>query len=282
MTSTRDNDATKAQSAPLPTQFAPAERALPDAVTAQAERFITSSHDLRTIIDAVPDVVVVLNRYRQIIFANRGTLTLLDRDNAEVLGLRPGEALNCIHAFEAAGGCGTTAFCSMCGAVRAILASQRGYADVQECRIAVRGSSDALDLRVWAVPYQSNGEKLTIFTVHNIQDEKRRRALERIFFHDVLNTAGAISFSTQLMPRVKPAEAEERAGGHRARGYSHARLPATRGQGRVLGPQLDRDAARCPASGLPTVFFYQGERSGSGHLQHEAIERTLSTGQGDF
>lgn len=200
------NDATGAQTSPLPTQFAPAERALPGAVTAQAERFIASSHDLRTIIDAVPDVVVVLNRYRQIIFANRSTLTLLNRDNTEVLGLRPGEALNCIHAYESAGGCGTTAFCSMCGAVRAILASQRGHADVQECRIIVRGSSDALDLRVWAVPYRSDGENLTVFTVHDIQDEKRRRALERTFFHDVLNTAGAISFSVELMSRVEPAE----------------------------------------------------------------------------
>ncbi|MCX7671616.1 MAG: PAS domain-containing sensor histidine kinase [Anaerolineae bacterium] len=197
------NDRTFAMSEPLPTEFAPAERAQPHEVAAQATRFLETSADLQTILDAVPDVVLMLNRHRQIIFANRSTTFLLNRGFAEVLGLRPGEALNCIHAYESQGGCGTTAFCSTCGAVRAILASQRGLTDVQECRILVRDSSDALDLRVWAVPYQAGGEKLTIFTVQDIRDEKRRLALERIFFHDVLNTAGTISFALQLMTEMK-------------------------------------------------------------------------------
>lgn len=193
----------------LPTQFAPAERAIPRAVAAQAQRFAAALPEMHAILDAVPDAVVMLNRHRQIIFANRSTLTLLGRDNGQLLGLRPGEALNCLHAYESAGGCGTTAFCSTCGAVRAILRSQRGEADVQECRIIVRGSSDALDLRVWTVPFQLDDEKLTIFTIHDIRDEKRRRALERIFFHDVLNTAGAISASTEIILDAGAAQPEE-------------------------------------------------------------------------
>lgn len=194
-----NNEPIGLQSRPLPTQFAPAERAESQAVAALAERFATASPQMRAVLDAMPDAVVMLNRHRQIIFANRSTLNLLEQNNGQLLGLRPGEALNCIHAYETEGGCGTTAFCSTCGAVRAILKSQRGQADVQECRILVRGSNDALDLRVWAAPFQLDADKLTIFTIHDIRDEKRRRALERIFFHDVLNTAGAISASTELI-----------------------------------------------------------------------------------
>lgn len=201
--------ADKTRESKLPTQFAPAERALPAEITAQAERFRTVSPDTRAILDAVPDIVIMLNRYRQIIFANRSTLTLLDRDNGQLLGLRPGEALNCVHASATSGGCGTTAFCSQCGAVRAILNSQRGQADVQECRIIVRGSSDALDLRVWATPFQMGSESLTMFTIHDIRDEKRRRALERIFFHDVLNTAGAISAAVEILLDAKPGASQE-------------------------------------------------------------------------
>jgi PAS domain-containing protein len=164
-----NNDPTQTQPKPLPTQFAPAERALPQVVSAQAERFVAAAlPEMRAVLDAMPDAVVMLNRHRQIIFANRSTLTVLDRDNGQLLGLRPGEALNCVHAYESAGGCGTTTFCSTCGAVRAILKSQRGQADVQECRII---SSDALDLRVWTVPFQLDGEKLTIFTIHDIRYE---------------------------------------------------------------------------------------------------------------
>jgi signal transduction histidine kinase len=194
---------------PHPTQFAPAERAISQVVAAQAQRFVAALPEMHAILDAVPDAVIMLNRHRQIIFANRSTLALLGRKNGQLLGLRPGEALNCMHAYESAGGCGTTTFCSTCGAVRAILKSQRGEADVQECRIIVRGSSDALDLRVWTVPFQLDDEKLTIFTIHDIRDEKRRRALERIFFHDVLNTAGAISASTEIILDAGAAQPEE-------------------------------------------------------------------------
>ncbi len=209
MTATNHPDTIFMPAKPMSTAFAPAERAHSELIAAQAGRFLAVSPEMRAILDAVPNPVVVLNRYRQIIFANRSTMALLERNNGQLLGLRPGEALNCVHAYETEGGCGTTAFCSTCGAVRAILTSQRGQTDVQECRIIVRGSSDALDLRVWAVPYQMDGENLTIFTIHDIRDEKRRRALERIFFHDVLNTAGAISASTEIILDSgveKPAE----------------------------------------------------------------------------
>lgn len=204
-----DDNLTSLTSKPMPTEFAPAERTRPEATAAQAERFLATCADLQTILDAVPDVVIALNRQRQIVFANRSALTLTGRALTQLIGLRPGEALNCIHAYESEGGCGTTAFCSTCGAVHAILASQRGQADVQECRILVRDSNDALDLRVWAVPYQMNGERLTIFTIQDIRDEKRRSALERVFFHDVLNIAGALSFAVQIIRETKPAELQD-------------------------------------------------------------------------
>lgn len=208
MATTDDNPISLAPK-PLPTEFAPAERAQPETTAAQAERFLTNYPNLQTILDAVPDIVIALNRQRQIVFANRSALALTGRQMTQLLGLRPGEALNCIHAYESEGGCGTTAFCSTCGAVRAILASQRGQADVEECRILVRDSNDALDLRVWAVPYQMNGERLTIFTIQDIRDEKRRHVLERLFFHDVLNIAGAISFAAQIIRETRPTELQD-------------------------------------------------------------------------
>ncbi len=88
--------------------------------------------------------------------------------------------------------------CSTCGAVHAILASQQGRAGVQECRIT-RLSGDALDLRVWATPFQAGEEHFTIFAAEDTSDEKRRRALERVFFHDVLNTATGIRITANLL-----------------------------------------------------------------------------------
>ena len=170
------------------TQFAPAERASPEEIRRQSEYFGDGSALLIPIFNAAPDVLAVLNKERQIVFANRGLSALLEPGAETPTGLRPGEALKCVHAFDSERGCGTTEFCRTCGAVQAILDAQRGQAAVQECRI-IRQNGEALDLRVWATPVVVQGEQFTIIAVADISHEKRRQALEHIFFHDVLNTA---------------------------------------------------------------------------------------------
>ena len=150
---------------PSHTESAPAERASAEEIKRQSQYFV--GRDLLAVLPAaVPCALVGLNAQRQIVFANDRFLALVH--NAEtsdqVQGYRPGEALGCVHAFETAGGCGTTEFCSTCGAVAAILASQVGQADVQECRIT-RRSGDALELRVWATPVTVENERFTIFAV---------------------------------------------------------------------------------------------------------------------
>jgi signal transduction histidine kinase len=88
-------------------------------------------------------------------------------------------------------GCGTSESCRLCGAVAAILAAQKGCADVRECQIA-RPDGEAMDLRVKASPFDCDGRRYTILTLRDIADENRRQVLERTFFHDILNSAGGM------------------------------------------------------------------------------------------
>ena len=181
------------------TKFAPFERKPLQDIVRQSDALSQAPLLTRTL-DAMPTLCMILNRERQIVFANRAFLRLLGlEDLSSVCGLRPGEAIDCLHAFERHEGCGTTEFCRTCGAVKAILASQQGTEDVQECRIIRRGDSDALDLRVWATPITVGSESYTMFTAADISDEKRRAVLERIFFHDIVNTAGAILGCSELL-----------------------------------------------------------------------------------
>jgi signal transduction histidine kinase len=184
--------------AALPTEFAPSERASYDMLQTQSAYF--SNHPLlREILDVLPDVYLVLNENRQIVLANRALLDMIGcADPDEIIGLRPGEILSCMHARASDGGCGTTEFCRTCGAVRAILGSLHGQKSVQECRIT-QNDGTAMDLRVWTRPLILEGEKFSLFTVKDIHSEKRRQALEHIFFHDVLNTAGAIMGYADLL-----------------------------------------------------------------------------------
>ena len=183
----------------LPTQFAPAERASAADLLRQSRYFADAPSLLSHFLNAVPDILTVLNRERQIVFANQRLLTFLGVTLEDVLGLRPGEAVNCAHAFDTECGCGTTEFCSTCGAAQAILACQQGQVRTQECRIIQRHNEGVLDLKVWATPLEVESELFTIFSLTDISHEKRRQALERIFFHDVMNTATVLLSSTYLL-----------------------------------------------------------------------------------
>lgn len=183
----------------LSTLFAPAERTSETDLRAQSQSFSQSS-PIRPYLDAIPEIFLILNEQRQVVYANQSLLDYLGiGDTQRVFGLRPGEILECSHAFETEGGCGTTEFCQTCGAAKAILASLRGEQSVQECRILKRETGEALDLRVWATPYRLDGNLYSIFVVSDISHEKRRQSLERIFYHDVLNTAGGLLGFARLL-----------------------------------------------------------------------------------
>ena len=85
------------------------------------------------------------------------------------------------------------------GAANAILCGLRGEYSIQECRIAANDGIDALDLKVWTSPYVVDGENYTVFAVQDISNEKRRDVLERIFFHDIINTAGGLKGLAEII-----------------------------------------------------------------------------------
>ncbi len=192
----------------IDTVFAPAEREPLEKVLAQYRRLL--GHDFSwQLLDAVPDIFLILNDKRQIVFTNKVLPESLGyQDSRDALGLRPGEAVACVHATEMPGGCGTSEFCRNCGAVRAILSSLRGEELIDECRI-LRENGQALDLRVWATPMQVDGERFSTFAIQDISHEKRRRVLERAFFHDLLNIAGGLQGFVELLRESPPDKIEE-------------------------------------------------------------------------
>jgi nitrogen fixation/metabolism regulation signal transduction histidine kinase len=162
------------------------------------------------LLDSTPTCLVVLNEYRQIVYGNKAFKDLLKNKNVESsYGKRLGEVLNCERSFMTVEGCGTSEFCDTCGALNVILSSLKGEEDVQECRIIQKDTKEALDLRVWSRKLKLNNQCFSIFTFVDISHEKRRLALERIFFHDVLNSAGALSSYFHILNDSPREEIEE-------------------------------------------------------------------------
>lgn len=159
------------------------------------------------LIGALPYIAAILNKERQIIFSNRTLLKKLAISEEDIIGKRPGEALNCIHSQEMRGGCGTSENCYVCGAVNTILKCQEsGRTATDECRIRVHsgeGNEDCLDLEVTAAPFKWRQEDYIIFAARDISSEKRKEALEKVFFHDVINTAGTLQGLVDLLKQIE-------------------------------------------------------------------------------
>jgi signal transduction histidine kinase len=150
---------------------------------------------VRRTLDAMPNMVVVLNQNRQVVSANDALLKLLDITVGDALAKRPGEVLNCIHPPEGTDGCGTALHCVTCGALTALLESQRTDSQVvRECRILTNSATGIipLDLKVTATPLAIGGDRFIVAAVEDISQAKRLAVLYKTFFHDVLNMAGCI------------------------------------------------------------------------------------------
>ncbi|HSM87721.1 MAG TPA: HAMP domain-containing sensor histidine kinase [Candidatus Limnocylindrales bacterium] len=163
------------------------------------------------LLDCFPVPAMVLNQERQLIAANQKLTTLLGRPAEAILGLRMGEAFRCIHSGEEPGGCGTSVFCRMCGAAKAILGcwSDR-VPNTEECRLTCHSPQGwhALDLRIMAAPLNIGADRFTVLSLMDVTDEKRRMVLEQIFFHDVLNSASGIHGILQVLPDLAAADVQ--------------------------------------------------------------------------
>lgn len=164
-------------------------------------RAMAESPIVRALLRAFDGGVLVLNAHRQIVAANLGSLVdLPERDLRRVLGLRPGEALGCAHAREHRGGCGAAEACRGCGALQTVLGCQLERAPVDgECVITVGDLLRPLELRLRATPLELEGRRFTVLALRDVSDSRRRRVLERVFLHDLLNALTPLSNWAHLL-----------------------------------------------------------------------------------
>lgn len=178
-----------------------AERTEPDE-TRRSHALILGEKSVREVLDHVPCFLLLLDRNRQVVFANKAAAKTLEMpDPDELLGGRFGEAWGCVHSLEMPGGCGTSEACRYCGAASALVKGGAGQLAEEECRLMIRrdGRDQAVDLRVWARPIDIAGESFLLFAADDIAAEKHKTFMERIFLHDILNTAAALKGFVNLM-----------------------------------------------------------------------------------
>ena len=195
------------------TYFAPAKRSSEDEIMKENQA-ISLLEQFAETFGAMSGIGAILNINRQIIYANNEFLEFIGLNSLEpVLGKRPGEVVSCIHSKEETGGCGTSMSCAYCGAVNAIVESQKTQRRTErETTISsiIDGKQVSIDLNVTSTPINLGGKIFYVLSLKDTSSEKKLLALERVFFHDLLNTAGGLNgLLTILKMGTDPAESHE-------------------------------------------------------------------------
>lgn len=187
---------------PTQTYFAPAERADDLLLTTEIEN-IGNSPIITSLLTAVNGLLAVLDEHRQILAVNDTLLETFGIDDpAKVLGLRPGEIINCIHAHEAPNGCGTTPHCQTCGAAIAIvtsLASNQPSERICVAQVERNGDQEDLFLKVKAHPMTIDNQRFILLFLQDFSAEQHWRTMERVFFHDVNNLLSGLLAASELL-----------------------------------------------------------------------------------
>lgn len=148
------------------------------------------------LINVLPNIVAILNEDRRLIYSNQALQDTLGINNlSEIFNLRPGDIFQCVNANTGHDGCGSSESCQLCGAFNALRVSMSsGKTESNECRILSNsnGKSLSYNLKFTSIPFKTADLNFYVVTIEDISAEKRKKELEKIFFHDIINSMAGI------------------------------------------------------------------------------------------
>jgi len=160
------------------------------------------------VLNIVGGMLAVLNDKRQIISVNDAFLRQLGITSVdEVFGLRLGKVLGCVHAEEEPFGCGTSRYCSSCGAVVAMVSSLAKNEPVERfCAAEVCVGDVKMDLymQVRAVPFACGQSRFILLFLQDFTRQQQWASEERVFFHDLKNILCGLQGAAEMMTMGSP------------------------------------------------------------------------------
>jgi hypothetical protein len=154
-----------------PTRFAPAERETVERIREEHDMLV-SSEAANAVLAAVEERLAVVNENRQLVHANDTFLRFVGVAGLnDILGMRLGELLGCVHAIEDLSGCGTHPTCRTCGTVNSALRALAGRSCVAEVNLVVEraGREQALDFDLEATPLHLRGRLFALVRLDPIE-----------------------------------------------------------------------------------------------------------------
>jgi signal transduction histidine kinase len=176
-------------------------------VNEQAEQ-LKKNTEMNSMFNLINTFIVIINKYRQIIYANKAFSKRFNGSNNEIIGKRLGEVFGCEYSNKAKYGCGTAKECLNCGVLNSVLKAIDTDLEASDEAMILQGGEDGggtINILTSIVPTKINEEAFFIVSITDITDSIHRRLLEKVFFHDILNTASALKGLLGLIKNDVPS-----------------------------------------------------------------------------
>jgi PAS domain-containing protein len=133
---------------------------------------------MRHALDAIPSLVLVTDEDVRILYRNQAAQTILKGE--KIYGNKAGDIMHCIHAADAAGGCGQGPHCADCvvrNSVGAAFSGKKVYR--QRADISVRTEEKTLNIPalISVSPFTFEGKLYSLMVIEDISELAELRAL---------------------------------------------------------------------------------------------------------
>jgi nitrogen fixation/metabolism regulation signal transduction histidine kinase len=151
-----------------------------------AKRLLDSKAYVRAILDALPSSVLVMDQDLMIHDANRSAFELLGKRPEKILSRLCGDILNCIHARQSSGGCGTTDYCPKCvirQTVEAVVHGKNIFRRTGEMKLEEDEQVREIHFIVTGVPFDYADMNLVLLVIEDITELVQLRRIIPICAH---------------------------------------------------------------------------------------------------
>lgn len=147
-------------------------------------------------LDVTNSMILILNSCRQAVFANKAFLTMVNmQDSSELTGKLLGEIISCVHAGAVIHDCGMSDACKYCNGINTVVESMatNGESTGEFSNInTMNGIEENINLAIHVAPLEVKGQTFAVVSFADNSNSVRKKILEETFFHDIINTTGAL------------------------------------------------------------------------------------------
>lgn len=162
---------------------------------------------LRGFLETLAQPVMVLDRDHRLVWANQALCEFVDAGIEGVTGRSPGQVLGCGNCGGAGDPCGGKADCGL----RTALADGFSGSGASYDFLLERANGEVRELRLKSSPIGPFASDHLFLVIEDRSVQNRRDMLERVFFHDLINSLGAIQGAAQMLQETAKGDDTEMA-----------------------------------------------------------------------